>query len=270
MRAPLVLVLLAACGEPPVEEGAFEALTYNVAGLPQGLSGSDPAVNTAQIAPLLDAYDVVLVQEDFVYHDDLDAGASHPYRTEWEEPDERPVGDGLNLFSDFPIADVDRVQWVACFGTTENASDCLAEKGFLVAEILLAPDLPLILVNHHAEAGGGPEDVAARAAGFEQMADYVVALGDRAVLVGGDTNLHGNDPDDEPVLAAFMSATDTEDACRTLDCGDEHIDRFLFRSGPDIALSPTSWDVADEFVDPEGEPLSDHPAIHVGFEWHRP
>src|SRR5690606_11526523 len=51
--------------------GEFELLTYNVAGLPDLLSSSNPAVNTSRVSPLLNRYDVVLAQEDFVYHADL-------------------------------------------------------------------------------------------------------------------------------------------------------------------------------------------------------
>ena len=45
--------------------GTFLMLTYNVAVLPDSLSSSHPSEYTPQISPLLNAYDVVVVQEDF-------------------------------------------------------------------------------------------------------------------------------------------------------------------------------------------------------------
>src|SRR6185503_16774088 len=45
---------------PAPTSGEFLALSYNVAGLPEGISGSHPATNTAIIAPLLNDYDLVL------------------------------------------------------------------------------------------------------------------------------------------------------------------------------------------------------------------
>ncbi|MET0594862.1 MAG: hypothetical protein ABW133_19330, partial [Polyangiaceae bacterium] len=72
--------------------GEFTALTYNVAGLPEAFSGSQPATNTPLISPLLNDYDLVLVQEDWqtpnpnptgfsVYHDLLAASARHPHQS---------------------------------------------------------------------------------------------------------------------------------------------------------------------------------------------
>ncbi|MEQ9318019.1 MAG: hypothetical protein RIF41_02630, partial [Polyangiaceae bacterium] len=57
----------------PPQDGTFSALSYNVAGLPQGLSGSEPEEYIPLISPLLTGYDLVLVQEDFVYHAELRA-----------------------------------------------------------------------------------------------------------------------------------------------------------------------------------------------------
>ena len=72
MKSPLVVILvgllLGACGnqeEAVVQSGSFTALTYNVAGLPEGISGSNPETNMQMISPLLNAYDLVLIQEDF-------------------------------------------------------------------------------------------------------------------------------------------------------------------------------------------------------------
>src|SRR5688572_4369456 len=49
--------------EPP--SGTLLALTYNVAGLPEGLSQSMPMRNTPIIGPLLNDYDLVFLQESW-------------------------------------------------------------------------------------------------------------------------------------------------------------------------------------------------------------
>lgn len=54
--------------------GVLDVLTYNVAGLPEGLSSGTPATNTALLAPKLAPYGLVNVQEDFNYHATLYAG----------------------------------------------------------------------------------------------------------------------------------------------------------------------------------------------------
>ena len=65
-----------------VASGTFSALTYNVAGLPQGISKSNPASNTPQIGPKLNRYQLVLAQEDFVYHHLLTSSVQHLYATQ--------------------------------------------------------------------------------------------------------------------------------------------------------------------------------------------
>jgi hypothetical protein len=108
-------------GCPALVSGDFLALTYNVAGLPQGISGSDPEINTPFIAPLLNGYDLTVLQETWktpdpnpfdplrVYHEILEAGSLHPFKSPsalqpfGTDPD-RPqaiLGDGLNTFSRF-------------------------------------------------------------------------------------------------------------------------------------------------------------------------
>ena len=42
-----------------VESGELSVMTYNVAGLPQGLSGSNPVENTWQIGAKLEAFELV-------------------------------------------------------------------------------------------------------------------------------------------------------------------------------------------------------------------
>ena len=79
----------------------FSVLTLNVAGLPEPLSSSKPSVNTAKISPLLNGYDIVAVQEDFAYHNDLIKSVTHPYLT--TTSGNVPFGDGMNFISKVPF-----------------------------------------------------------------------------------------------------------------------------------------------------------------------
>lgn len=117
----------------------FTALTYNVAGLPEGLSSSKPTANSPLISPKLNAYDLVLLQEDWgepidiggmkilFHHDAVVADADHAYRT---DPAPAPLGldldrlptgppliaDGLNRLSRFPFDGPNRQKWARCSG----------------------------------------------------------------------------------------------------------------------------------------------------------
>ncbi len=84
----------------PPSSGTFSVLSYNVAGLPEGLSSGSPRANTPIIGQRIRPYDVVHVQEDFNYHASLYANNTHPVRTPTSGG--VPFGDGLNTLADYP------------------------------------------------------------------------------------------------------------------------------------------------------------------------
>ena len=289
LGAALLLVGLVACASPGGEgdaaadaadlaldapppapvTGEFSILTYNVAGLPDIISKSNPEVFIPQISPLLNGYDLVLVQEDFAYHAELAADAAHPYQTPplFDTPDQVPMGDGLNRFSVFPMGPLHRLQWPGCSGDFDCASDCLATKGFSFGRVALAPGVTVDVYNLHGEAGGCPADVTVRLLGYTRLVEFIETWSvGRPVLVAGDFNLRWTDPEDVPPLQMLVDAGLTE-ACLALDCGDEHIDKVFFRSADALTLEPLTWAVPPEFVDPAGEDLSDHEPVAVRFAW---
>ena len=334
----LLAVLVASSGPTATaqapEAGDFTALSYNVAGLPEQISGSSPSTNSPLISPLLNDYDLVLLQEDWVdvfrplrdagspdlppltgYHHLIVGEATHPHQSTPADPPygtdaaRAPAGpaliaDGLNRLSQFPFGDLTRRQWTSCNGelviegieaVTDaaglgdaleaaglggtidgGASDCGALKGFSVATTTLADGVEVDVYNLHADAGNGDGDIAARKANFEQLAAFVNENSTgKAVIVGGDTNLKIDDdrPErqvDAEVWETFQSATGVTDVCRLLECGadDAVIDKFAVRSSDTVALTPVTHRFErDVFQDGTGEPLSDHDALAVTFEW---
>ena len=251
-------------------QGDFLALTYNVAGLPEPLSSSQPSVNTAQISPLLNSYDLVLVQEDFWYHKELTAQTEHPYRSVpmWEQPDLFHMGDGLNRLSVFKLGALTRITWIECSGFLDCSSDCLTTKGFSVSQIELEEGIAIDVYNLHMDAGSCDGDIVARRIQTEQLVEEInVRSSGKAVIVAGDTNLKFSRPDDMVSLDFLLLETGVQDACRSLECGIELIDRILFRSSDSVSLSPLSWELPAEFVDVEGNDLSDHIPVSVRFRW---
>jgi protocatechuate 3,4-dioxygenase beta subunit len=278
------------------ETGTFRALTYNVAGLPEGISGSHPAVNTPLISPLLNGYDLVLVQEDWIdpdppvppfdfFHDDLISQVTHPYLSEPAPPPlgndpRRPsalVADGLNRLSRFPFGPLDRVMWPNCFGELigddGGAADCGSQKGFSVATHTFATGVTVDVYNLHAEAGGTALDAQYSAEDFEVLARYIQAhSAGHAVIVGGDYNLHTDRPDEQAIFERFLAEAGLTDVCDVVDCGTDadRIDKFVFRSGGGVELQALDHHFEREvFVDGAGAPLSDHDALAVTFRWRR-
>ncbi|MEO6629429.1 MAG: hypothetical protein ABIP03_12785 [Aquihabitans sp.] len=279
----------------PITSGQFRALTYNVAGLPEVLSGSEPAINMPLISPLLNAYDLVLVQEDWanpdppiaglsVYHELLVSQADHPYQS---TPAPVPLGtdpvrpsalisDGLNRLSRLPFDPIDRVMWPDCFGGIDTsdggAGDCLATKGFSMATTEVAPGVTVDVYNLHGEAGDTLVDRQYRAAGYEVLASYIGEhSAGQAVIVGGDFNLHTNDAGDQEIMARLLDQTGLTDTRSIVDGdpGADQIDKFIFRSGGGVTLQPlTHVFESATFVRPtDGAPLSDHDPLSVDFSW---
>jgi hypothetical protein len=249
--------------------GQFRLLTYNVAGLPELVSPSHPAVNCAQMSPQLNRYDLAFVQEDFSYHAALGARSRHPFRSETMQASLTLMPDGLSLFSRFTIGKTHRVRWTRCSGHLSAANDCLADKGFSLTEVTLGPGVTIDAYNLHADAGGGGADIEARRANFEQLGSFMRARpAARAVLVAGDTNLSPSRAEDGAVLEALLRSTQLVDVCDRVQCPDAGIDRVFFRGSTETELFVLAWWKDSRFVDAKGEGLSDHPAIGVEMAWH--
>lgn len=253
---------------PAADSGNFRIVTYNVAGLPDFLSGSRPSANIPRMGPLLSGYDIVLAQEDFSYTEELRAGIRLPFQF---EPTRTGgllgIGDGLNRFSRLPFATVRRERWWDCHGHFANRSDCLAAKGFSVATHYIGREAVLDVYNVHMDAGKSPADQRARIA---QVWQLLTALREysagRAVIIAGDTNLQ---PVDEAAVMHLMHAGGLRDACEVSGGTTAHggVDKVLYRSSADLELIPVDWRTDRRFVDGTGKPLSDHQPVAVEFRW---
>ncbi|MGW2825975.1 jacalin-like lectin [Streptomyces sp. NPDC001443] len=286
--AALALTGLATAGSAPAAAagtgtgtGTFNVLTYNVAGLPEGLSSGHPATDTPLISPRLGAYDIVNVQEDFNYHAALYAGDDHAYRTATSGG--AGIGDGLNTLSDYPFEDFQRVGWNDCTGT-----DCLTPKGFTLARVRLAEGVFVDLYNVHTNADDTDDALAARRANITQLSAFVQAnSAGNAVIVMGDTNTRytrsgdnirtladGNGLTDAWVKLVKGGSRPTQGAdallCPTTaptdDC--EVVDKILYRGSRLVTLDATRYhDEWAKFLDPAGGNLSDHFPHTVDFSY---
>jgi endonuclease/exonuclease/phosphatase family metal-dependent hydrolase len=302
------LVALACSGSgagAPIAGGTVSVLTYNVSGLPQEVNQTNPRVNIPLISPLLNAYDVVVTQEDYDwwrgladftdfthYHEQLRAQATHPYRSPAHpglegvgldltaRPDVQ-VGDGLAVLSRYPLRGNERIPWTGCYGGwnagDQGAFDCLAVKGFLRSTVILDDKVEVDLYVLHAESGGSTTDQQLQAEDFQELGDYIERnSGGRAVLVAGDTNLHTDPahPDaagvgDTTIWTDFLNRLGLSDSCTVTSCAqDDSEDKVAYRSGDDVELSATTYEVpSSRFSDAQGKGLSDHEPVVVRLHW---
>ena len=250
-------------------KGTFELLTYNVAGLPEGLSSSNPLANLPLIGKLLNKYDIALVQEDFAYPLELRQKILHGHASPaFVRGNRLDFGDGLSQFARFPFSAFRRVPWLSCHGVFDAFFDCLTPKGFTVARQSLAEGVVLHVYNLHMDAGWSSGDKAARR---KQVAQLIGAIrresAGHALIVGGDTNILRQD---EGLLEQLLSEAQLKDACAEVRCSEPgRIDRVLYRSSPELLLGVRKWRVDHAFVDARGRPLSDHLPVAVAFDWER-
>ncbi|MGW0707068.1 jacalin-like lectin [Streptomyces sp. NPDC002643] len=284
MAGALAVTGLAAGAATPAAAattGTFNVLTYNVAGLPAGLSSSDPETNTPLISPRLGAYDIVNVQEDFNYHAALYAGDDHPYRTATSGG--VPFGDGLNTLSDYAFEDFERVKWNDCTGT-----NCLTPKGFSLARVRLAEGVFVDLYNVHTNADDDDAALAARRANIEQLCDFIQANSSgNAVIVMGDTNTRYTRAGDnirtllsennlkDPWVDLVKGGTPPAQGSDALVCDSaaptntcEVVDKVLYRGSDLVSLDATRYNNEwTKFLREDGEHLSDHYPHTVDFSY---
>jgi len=268
---------------PPPTVVGIDLLTYNVAGLPDALSGSEPATNTPLIGPLLNNYDLVLVQESWLTPEGVDAGsqtyheilldlAEHAHESDslaaplGSDPD-RPsalLSDGLNRFSDFAFTPVERQRWLTC-GVA--SADCLSLKGFSVSTTTFADGIEIDIYNLHLDAGRADFEI--RAENVAELTAHILEHSEgRAVVVGGDFNLHLDRDPDADQFAGLLADTGLTDVCTELACDEPNrIDKVLYRSSESVAIAALDWrNESADFTRDDGEPLSDHDPVAVRLE----
>jgi hypothetical protein len=274
------------------DSGTFSVLTYNVAGLPDGISsaptprGSSTTAIGGRVAP----YDIVHVQEDFNYHANLYAAdTAHPYRTPTSGG--AGIGSGLNTLSkiSYDTDDFERVGWNSC---QIDSGDCLTPKGFTFMRERLAEGVYVDFYNVHTNAGTSDGDLAARADNLNQLSAFITTQSaGNAVVVMGDTNTRYTRSGD--TIAEFAAANGLTDAWVRLVRGGtppakgsdalvcdqsgttvpntcEVVDKILYRGSKLVTLTATGYDNEHaRFLTSDSLMLSDHDPITASFTWSR-
>ncbi|MCR4789905.1 MAG: endonuclease/exonuclease/phosphatase family protein [Treponemataceae bacterium] len=258
-------------------------ISANVAGLPALLSSSDPDTNTPKMGPYLSNFDLVSVQEDFAYHDELIANMTQPYMT--EHSGNVPLGDGMNIMSNYPIYETQRIDWDESYGFITNGADQMTPKGFVYTSIEVADGYFLDVYDLHTDADCDDGSMEARASNLRQIAEYINnRSAGKAVVVIGDTNCRYTR---DQIAENLLDSTEMTDVWVELIRGgvapeygadalidtenrnsanNEVVDKIFYRSGKNIELTPNFYALLEDFVDEDGNQLSDHYPITATFE----
>lgn len=263
--------------------GTLSFLTYNVAGLPEGINSDQfPSRHIPLISPLLNNFDVVNVQEDFAYHDKLYKDITLKYKTKYVA--DLVFGDGLNTVSNLPILDYNRTRWDSCNGT-----DCLTPKGFTYSRLRFNETASIDLYNVHANAGDSEKDWAARRNNILQLLTYIEthSAGNTVVLMGDFNCRYTRMGDNIKLLCDSLGFKDVwielirngiypekgDEALK--DCAEKYssvncevVDKVFYRNAGNIEIKPIFFDQDNSlFFDDSGMQLSDHRPMNVKFEY---
>ncbi len=285
LRRDLISVVLTEeeFSESQFSSGKFNVLTYNIAGLPQGISAAKMPrrLSITEIGEKVSRFDFVNVQEDFNYNTAFYSLNTHLYRT--EHKGKIPLGDGLNTLSNYPIVAYHRIPWRHCSGP-----DCWTVKGFSYVEIQLDHNVFIDVYNVHANSSDVARAARARRENLRQLAQYIQEhSSNKPVLVMGDFNAHYAYKRDN--LHEFLVTTGLSDGwvqfvqqgvfpeikpkfkaqdMLSLNNDTESLDKIFFRNSKNFRFIPKDYLVESEyFRNADGEPLSDHLAVSMSFDW---
>ena len=200
----------------------FSIATLNIDGLPQkvlvvNVNADGPgSAGTVRIGKYLmkKSFDMVFMQEDFNYHEELTAMLEDEYQLDAWSGDvgidghkidflhlqnERFECDGLMgcWKKGLNVTDGARTAWADGFGKFSHCNDLLATKGFRRYEVTLTSGTQLVVYDLHMDAedeldteeGKAGADRAARMNQLKQLRDDIMSkLDERPVVVLGDFN----------------------------------------------------------------------------------
>lgn len=264
------------------DNGEISALTYNVAGLPEGANVDQfPSKHMQLISPLLNAYNIVNVQEDFAYHDSLYKQITLPYKSTYVA--DKSFGDGLNMVSTIPFLNFTRIEWDSC-----NGFDCYTPKGFTYSRLRFKKDVFIDLYNVHCNAGSDTNDLRARRYNIIQLSKYIDAHSSgNAIILMGDFNARYTRTGDNIREIDNRGLTNVwvellrnnvlplQDDNSLMDCEPnatnatcEVVDKIFYRSSNKIKLTPTSYQLDNPlFYDKDSMQLSDHKPMSAKFTY---
>ena len=267
--------------------GTLDLMTYNVSGVPilgDTHSSQRKAIGGARMGKIGEVLtkenpDLVAVEEDFSFHDALAAAMSaFEYRS-------YPIaglfgGDGLNVFSKYPVYNTVRTPWRVMYGVLSGACDRLAEKGILSFTMEPAPGVYIDFYVIHADCGHGVDykSIDTRRDNFIQLREMIERnSADRAVIVAGDFNSQYDRGERDDLYGTFVAPTGLKDVWAELENGGNYIfkdrdtwtpdipeslDKVMYRNGGGVAFAPVEishYDITDE----NGETYSDHRATRA-------
>ena len=217
-----ILIISGTQGGHAQEAETFSIATLNVDGLPQKIlvakvnpdgPGGGGSVRIGRYL-LKRGYDMVFMQEDFNYHEELTVPLEDDYQTDDWSGDIGVEGRQIDFLhlqnhrfecdglmgawkNGITLTSASRTPWKANFGKFSHALDEIVTKGFRRYDLTLRGGLQIVVYNMHMDAGDTADeregkdslDRDARLKQWNQLRDEILTrLDTRPIIVVGDLN----------------------------------------------------------------------------------
>lgn len=283
----------------------FTVATLNVDGLPQKIlmvkvnTDGPGNAGSARIGKYLmkKGYDLVMLQEDFNYHDILSVILEDDYKMDEWSGDVEVVGHTIDYLhlqnhrfecdglmgcwkNDLTVTPAGRTPWQQNFGKFSHALDEMVTKGFRRYDVTLKSGDRIVVYNMHMDASDNKDvaeqkdekDREARMAQWTQLKEDVLKnLDSRPIIIVGDMNsLYSRDD----VKSVFIDAINDSGLGTVSDVwiemkkqGDETVDKILYINPVmGTKIQPVAFSLDKEGYQNEGKPLGDHYPVAATFQ----
>lgn len=172
---------------------------------------------TKKISTYLKDFDIVGIQEDFNYHEELTSSLKNKHWGTFQGAIDfskifsmvkwfRYKSDGLNIITspEISIMNEDIIEWKNSCGYFSHCNDKLTRKGFRRYSLKInKTGQQLVVYILHADASDNPEDIRdseVRRKQFTQLTDYIKNRNEfTPIIILGDTNCSSNTMDIETI-----------------------------------------------------------------------
>lgn len=283
----LLIVIMATAPVLASDSVSVDMLNFNVAGLPgiinSGESKNIPR-NQAAIGRQINksGCQIIAVQEDFGYHKYLASKLkNYPFRT--PHSGGIPGGDGMNIYSKYPIFNAKRTPWNMTYGVIEDGADELTPKGILYSVVYVGEGIFVDLYDIHADAYDGEGSIRARNDNFKQLARMIRRKNTgRPVIITGDFNTASHLEQGSAFTEIMIEDAGFKDAWTELKNGGNYCDysyyagnedyqgnwdsleKFLYRDGDGVTVIANSFEYVP-YTNCKGKKISDHSAARATF-----
>lgn len=263
----LLFVLMSGCysQNQNTNEGELRSLVWNMKAMRTAEEAGKSVSETVALWPSLSRWDLVFLQDDQYYAEELTVWAEFENWTE-AKGIQIPTREALNIISRNQLEPVFRQQWEDCSQDMAPQVPCSTTAGFTQTALLLTNGHWIDVINVRL-IDSDVSNSAVRASNVAQLIDFVnrgsteeamIVAGDFALIAIGETAAD---------FQKVLEATGLQDSCTILNCSDERSQRFLFRSSDEITLVPTHWEVVTDLPAADNMPPKRNEPVEVWFAW---